>query len=153
MGKAALWSLLFSCPCSREEEIWASWMEYSIWIQWIRLANQCETVAGKAIYCSFCKMSKVLVICIVLSLCICKETYTIFTIKFIFLCVLLKPNFMNCWNIIAFCRILCLGHIAPIHHYWVLIGRTNHSNWVICSWNSSWYYSLVSVQIIGYYPG
>lgn len=32
MGEIAVWSLFFSCPCTREEEIWSSWLEYPIWI-------------------------------------------------------------------------------------------------------------------------
>lgn len=33
MGKVVVWSLLLPCSGAREEEIWSTWLEHSLWLQ------------------------------------------------------------------------------------------------------------------------
>lgn len=33
MGEAAIWSLLLPCSGAREEKVWSTWLEHSLWLQ------------------------------------------------------------------------------------------------------------------------
>lgn len=44
----AVWSLLFPCLGAGEKEVWTSWMEYPVWVQWIWPAYQLASDVGKS---------------------------------------------------------------------------------------------------------
>lgn len=45
----AVWSLLLPCLGSGEKEVWTSWMEYPVWVQWIWSAYQLASNVGKSV--------------------------------------------------------------------------------------------------------